>query len=105
MQDVLKEIRACEAKAKKIVEDAENRRKEIISRANHESLKLLNERKEQIDKSRDIAVEKKAEGLEAVRQEILEKGKAEAGKIEEKALKNMKRAEEFVLKKFEEELK
>lgn len=104
MENVLKDIKNAEEKARRMIDDAQKKRDEIISRANHESLRLLNEKKDEIEKGRDRAIEKKAEELEHRRKEILEKGKKEADKAEDRAKPNMKKARAFVLKKFEEEL-
>lgn len=104
MENVLKDIKNAEEKARKIIDDAQKKREEIISMANHASLKLLNEKKEEIEKGKDKAIEKKAAELEGRKKEILEKGKKEADKAEDRAKPNMKKAHAFVLKKFEEEL-
>ena len=105
MEDVLKDIKSAEEKAKKIVEDAEKKRLDMISKANHDSMKLLNEKKAEIDRMKDRLIEKKAADLDDVRKSILDKGKQEAAAIGEKARKNISKAEEFVIKRFEEELK
>ena len=54
---------------------------------------------------KDRLIEKKAADLDDVRKSILDKGKQEAAAIGEKARKNISKAEEFVIKRFEEELK
>lgn len=105
MEDVLKDIKSAEEKAKKTVEDAEKKRLEMVSRANHDSMKLLNEKKVEIDRMKDRLIEKKTADLDDARGSILDKGRQEAAAIGEKARKNIIKAEDFVLKRFEEEMK
>lgn len=104
MENVLKDIKLAEEKARKIIEDAQKKRESIISKANHDSMKLLNEKKEEIEGNKDRVVEKKAAEFEEKKKEILEKGRKEADKIYSKAKNNLKKAQAFVLKRFDEEL-
>ncbi|PIN86734.1 hypothetical protein COV19_03290 [Candidatus Woesearchaeota archaeon CG10_big_fil_rev_8_21_14_0_10_44_13] len=104
MENALKDIKNAEEKARKIIEDAEKSREGVMSKANHDSMRLLNEKKEEIEKNKDRAIEKKAAELDNKKREIIEKGRIEADKINSKAGNNLKKAQSFVLKKFEEEL-
>lgn len=104
MEDVLKEIREAEKKAKRIIEDAEKERAEIVSRARHDSLRKINEEQERINNEKDARIKIKAKELEAVKSRIRDKGREEAEKIEKMAKQNMQKTEDFILKKFEEKI-
>lgn len=104
MEKVLKDIRNAEAKARKIISDAEARKAGIITKASQDSIRLINEKKEEINRSKDRAIAKKAEELEKKREGILEAGRKEADAIGEKAFKNLKQAKEFVFGRLKEEM-
>lgn len=104
MEKVLKDVRNAEAKARKIIADAEARKASIITKASQDSIRIINEKKEEINRAKDRAIAKKAEELEKKREIILEAGKREADAIGEKALKNLKQAEDFVLGRLKEEM-
>lgn len=104
MEKVLKDVRNAEAKARKIIADAEAGKAGMITKASQDSIKIVNEKKEEINKSKDRVIAKKAEELEKKREIILGAGKREADAIGEKALKNLKQAEELVLGRLKEEM-
>ncbi|MCX8146928.1 MAG: hypothetical protein N3D84_00475 [Candidatus Woesearchaeota archaeon] len=104
MDDVLKEIKEAESKAKRIIEEANKRKEEALVRARRDSLVIFNEEKERIDAANNSRIKKAAEEIEQKKRAILEKGSVEIKKMEENAKKNVKKAEDFIMKKFEEKI-
>jgi len=102
MKEIITDVRESELKAKKIIENAEKKRSEIVLEAKQHSMKHLNEGKAVIDRENDGLIKKKSAELEELKSKIIKAGEEGLKKIEERAKKNMQRTEEFVLKKFEE---
>ncbi len=104
MEEALKDIRESELKAKKIIENAEKSKTDMISKARHESLKRLNQETASADREKDEMVRGAAKKLESSKAEAIKKGKSDAEKLGQKARQNLKSAEEFIIKKFEDKI-
>ena len=101
--EILKEIRGSEQKADEIVSNAEIEKQRILNNAKRNSSKLLVEKKEEIRKAQEKKLmDFKSNVSSIINTEKAEDGKKIAGQIKAKAEKNMNKAVDFVMKKFEE---
>ncbi|MCX6707837.1 MAG: hypothetical protein NT001_06930, partial [Candidatus Woesearchaeota archaeon] len=102
--DVLKEIREAEKKAKKIIEDAEARKAELVSKARHDALSRLSQAQEYSEKEKEAKLKSKLIDLEKTRKSITERGNSDAERLADKAKSNLSKTESFILKKLEENI-
>ena len=105
MEDkIVKSIREAEQKAKSIVEDANRQSEKILLEAKESSKSAMKDAENTLSSLRNSIQSEKTISFEKEKNRILNEGKKEAQQLEKEALKNHKKAVEFVLKKFEEEI-
>lgn len=100
--EILIEIRDSEKKAEEIIERAKKEKESIIQVANRNSLKLLAEKQEEISKVQEKKLADFREKARLIREEKSAEGKAAVKQLKAKAEKNVAKAVEIVMKKFEE---
>jgi len=100
--EILSEIRASEKKADEILERAKREKELIIQEAARNSAKLLSEKGEEIKKAKEKKIADFREKARLIREEKLAEGKTAVKQLKAKAEKNIAKAAEFVIKKFEE---
>ena len=100
--EILKEIRESEKKADEIVSQAEIEKQRILNSAKRNSSKLLIEKKEEIRKAQEKKLMDFKSNASSIKAEKMGDGKKIADQIGAKAEKNMDKAVDFVMKKFEE---
>lgn len=100
--EILKEIRESEKKADDIVSKAEIEKQRILNNAKRNSSKLLVEKKEEIRKAQEKKLMDFKSNTSSIKAKKTEDGKKIASQIRAKAEKNTDKAVDFVMKKFEE---
>ena len=100
--EILGEIRESEKRADEILEMAKKEKESIIQDSIKNSSKLLSEKEEEIRKAREKKIMDFREKAKLIREEKLAEGKAAAKLMKAKADKNIGKAAELVVKKFEE---
>ncbi|MBI3027642.1 hypothetical protein HYY70_06035 [Candidatus Woesearchaeota archaeon] len=100
--EILLEIKEAEKKADEIMEKARRERESIIQEATRNSSKLLEEKQEEIRKLQEKKTMGFNEKAELIRKEKLAEGKSIAKQTKIKTEKNVAKAVEFMMKKFEE---
>lgn len=101
---ILGEIREYEKKADDIIERAKGQKESIIREAIKNSAKLLAEKQEETRKAQDKRIMESRDKARLLKEEKLAEGKLTAKQIKSKSEKNIPKAVEYVLKKFEEML-
>ena len=87
-----------------MIEDAEAKKAEFVSKARHDSLRRLNQAQEDADKEKEARLKKRMADLEKTRKGIKEKGDSDADRMADKAKDNLHKTESFILKKLEENI-
>ena len=100
--EILTEIKDSEKRADEIIERAKREKESIIQEAIRNSLKLLTAKEEEIKKSQEKKISDFRDKAKLIKEEKLIEGKAAVKQIKAKAEKNILKAADFVLKKFEE---
>lgn len=100
--EILSEIRDSEKKADEILERAKREKDSIVQDSTKNSSKLLSEKEEEIRKAQEKKIMDFREKARLIREEKLAEGKAAARLMKAKAEKNIAKAAELVIKKFEE---
>ncbi|MBI2129440.1 hypothetical protein HYU07_04325 [Candidatus Woesearchaeota archaeon] len=105
MEQLLKEIKDAEQKAKGIAERANREKEKIIQEAIQQSDLLFSRRKAELESKNKAEIEKKRKELGEERAAIVEKAKKDAEILEKNARKNIQKAANYILEKFEERIK
>lgn len=100
--EILTEIRESEKKADEILERGKREKESIIQDSIKNSSKLLSEKEEEIRKSQEKKIMDFREKTRLIREEKLAEGKTAVKQLKAKAEKNIAKAAELVIKKFEE---
>lgn len=100
--EILSEIRNSEKKAEETVENAKREKELIIREAMKNSSKLLSDNEAEIRKLHEKKISDFKEKAKLIREEKLAEGKTAINQSKAKADKNIAKAVEFVIKKFEE---
>ena len=100
--EILSEIRESEKRADEILERARREKDSIAQDATRNSAKLLSEKEEEIKKAREKKIMDFREKVRLIREEKLAEGKAAVKQLKAKAEKNITKAAELVIRKFEE---
>ena len=101
---ILVEIRRAEQKAKLIVENSYKKKEQVIQEGKQKADEMKKDMALQLEQKREHAIDSKMQELEEKKKHIILKGRGEIRKIEQTAVRNMDKAINFVLKKFEEEI-
>ena len=102
--EILKEIRDSEKRSEDILEKASREKANIVDDANKTSAKMLNDKKEEIMQIQEKKVADFREKAGSARKEKLEEGKKSSKQLKAKSEKNIGKAVDFVVKKFEESI-
>ena len=100
--EILGEIRESEKMADEILERARREKESIAQDAARNSAKLLSEKEEEIKKAREKKIMDFRDKARLIREEKLAEGKAAVKQLKAKAEKNIAKAAELVIRKFEE---
>ena len=99
---ILSEIREAEQKAEEIIDKAGLQKASIVQEARKEAARLVSSKLEEIRKSQEKKIMDFREKSRLLGEEKASEGKIQAKQIKSKSDKNMQKAVDFVLKKFEE---
>ena len=100
--EILKEIRTSEEESEGMLKKAEAEKQKIIEKAKKDSLKAISDSKGRIMREQEeklVALREKASSL---RNENLQESQSSIAQLKAKAEKNISKAVDFVIKKFEE---
>lgn len=100
--EILSEIRDSEKKADGILERAKREKDSIIQDSIKNSSKLLSEKEKEERNAQEKKVMDFREKVRLIREEKLAEGKAAARLMKAKAEKNIMKASDLIIKKFEE---
>ena len=100
--EILGEIKEAEQMADEIIERAKREKESIISKAIADSAKLIADKKEEIRKSQEKKLMEFREKAKLIKEEKLGESKIAVKQLKAKAEKNIPKAVDFVMKKFEE---
>ena len=99
--EILTQIKTAEKAANDDIEAARIKSKEDVSEARREAVKKIQEEEAKKRASVDAAITAKNKELAARRDELLDKGRAEAEKIDKRSSEKKKEIREFLNKEFE----
>ena len=99
--DALSQIKEAEAKAKKTLEEAEEKQRAIISSARREAVDKLQAAERDLRAKNEAALDQERKALAASRDELLRKGNEEAAAIEAKAAEHVTKAKTTIKRYFE----
>ena len=100
--EILSEIRDSEKKADEIIERAKREKEAILHEATVSSSKLLAAKQDEIRKLQEKKIIEFRDKTKSIKEEKLAEGKAIAKQVRAKVEKNIAKALDFVIKKFEE---
>ena len=100
--EILSEIRDAEKKADDIIGRAKREKEAILQEAARNSSKLLASKEEEIKKLQEKKIMEFRDKSRLVKDEKIAEGKSTARQTKAKAEKNIAKAVEFVMKKFDE---
>ncbi|MBI2655810.1 hypothetical protein HYX06_05320 [Candidatus Woesearchaeota archaeon] len=101
---ILMEIREAEKKAEEIIERAGLQKASIVQEARKEAARLVSSKLEEIRKSQEKKLMDFREKSRLLGEEKASEGKVMARQIKSKSDRNMQKAVDFILKKFEERM-
>ena len=99
---ILNEIKESEKKAEEILERAQKEKDSIVREANINSSKLISARENEIKKLQEKKIMEFRDASKLLIEEKIAEGKIGAKQAKAKSEKNIPKAVEFVMKKFEE---
>ena len=99
--EILSEIRESEKRADEILERAKREKESIAQDAMRNSAKLLLEKEEEIRKLQEKKIADFREKARLIREEKILEGKSAVKQLRAKAEKNIAKAAELIIKKFE----
>lgn len=100
--EMLSEIRDAEKKSDEIIERAGREKESILHQASFNSSKMLIAKEDELRKLREKKLMEFQDKARLIKDEKIAEGKAAAKQLKAKAEKNIPKAVEFTLKKFEE---
>jgi len=100
--EILSEIKEAEKKSDEIIERAQGEKESIVREATRNSSKSVAEKEEEAKQLQEKKLAEFREKAKLIREEKLAEGKAIAKQLRAKAEKNIPKAVDFVIKKFEE---
>lgn len=100
--EILSEIRDAEKKADEIIERAKREKEAILREAYVNSSRLLASKGEEIKKLQEKKIMDFRDKSKLIKEEKIAEGKAAAKQARAKAEKNIQKAVEFIMKKFDE---
>lgn len=100
--EILIDIKNSESKADEIIERAKKEKEAILHQTAIDSSKLLISREDELRKSQEKKIIDFREKARMIKEEKISEGKTSVKQLRAKSEKNIQKAVEFVLKKFEE---
>lgn len=100
--EILSEIRDAEKRADELIEKAKREKEAILQEALRNSSKLLSAKEDELRKAHEKKVMDFREKVKLLKEDKLIEGKNTAKQLKAKAEKNIPKAVEFVMIKFEE---
>ena len=100
--EILTEIKDAEKKADEIIERAKSEKERMLQEAIRNSSKLLGEKENEIKKLKEKKIIDFRDKARLIKEEKLAEGKVAVKQLKAKAEKNIAKAVELVIKKFEE---
>lgn len=100
--EMLSEIRDAEKKSDEIIERAGREKESILHQASFNSSKMLIAKEDELRKLREKKLMEFQDKARLIKDEKIAEGKAAVKQLKAKAEKNIPKAVEFLLKKFEE---
>lgn len=100
--EILKEIRTSEKESEDILRKAETEKQKIIEKAKKDSLKAISDKKGEIIREQEEKLAALREKAASLRNEKLQESSKSAKQLKAKAEKNISKAVDFVIEKFEE---
>lgn len=97
----IKTIQSTEAKAKKMVTDAEERSRQQIEKAEKNTTETLHKKEVELQEQQKSELAKQKTELKKIYLEIMEKGEKEKNKLKQLAEQNRPRAIKYVLDQFD----
>ncbi|NQV08800.1 hypothetical protein HQ529_03035 [Candidatus Woesearchaeota archaeon] len=102
---ILEEIKEAEKKSKRIVENSHIKKELIIQKGKEKAKEMIKEQETKSEQEKEKEVSSKMKQLEETKQEIIRNGDKEVKKIGSTAEKNISKAVDYVLKKFNEKVR
>jgi len=99
--DILLKVKETEAKARSIIEEAEEEKKAIIAKARRDSVKMVQDAEAKIRADFESKISEEMKKLASQREVLLRKGEEEAARLEAVASKRMAKVKDFLKKEFE----
>lgn len=100
--EILKEIRTSEEESEDILKEAEAEKQRIIEKAKKDSLKYISDKKGKIIREHEEKLAALREKTASLRNEKLQESSKSVKQLKAKAQKNISKAVDFVMEKFEE---
>jgi V/A-type H+-transporting ATPase subunit G/H len=101
---VLLEVKQTEEKVEKLKGDALREKERIIKDSKRETLKILDDAKVMAQDVHRFKIDAVNKEIEQIRTEIIGQGKKKADEMKDKAKRNMERAVDLLVTKFENEV-
>ena len=105
MDHTLNDIRAAEQKGREIIEETGKEKDAFLNKARQDSMSEIMAVKKGIDSHKDHVIADERRKIIKAQEELKIRTKKEVSALDEKARKNLSKAEDFIIKKFEEEVK
>ena len=105
MDHILDDIRAAERKAREMIEESGKEGEALLSKAKQDSLSEIMAVKKGIDSHKEQVIADERRKILKAQEDMKSKTRREVSALEEKSKKNLSKAEDFIVKKFEEEIK
>ena len=100
--EILKEIRDSERESEGMLKEAEAEKQKIIEKAKKDSSKAISDSKEEIIRKREEKLAALREKAASLRNEKIQESSKFVKQLKAKAEKNISKAVDFVMEKFEE---
>lgn len=99
--DALSQIKEAEAKAKRTLEEADEKQKSIVASARREAMDKLQAAERDLRAKREAVLVQERQALAAKREELLRKGNDDAAKIKSRAAERVPMAKTTIKQHFE----
>ena len=100
--EILKEIRTAEEESEDLLKKAEAGKQKIIEKAKKDSLKMISDGREEIIRGHEEKLAALRENAASLRNEKLQESSKSVKQLKAKAQKNISKAVDFVIEKFED---
>ena len=101
-EEIFKSLKEAEKSEEDMLKKAEKEKEAIIQKAKHDTIRLANEEEDKIKEMEEQRTTEGSAGIKKIKQEILNKGKHDVAALIKESEKNIGKAADLVMKKFEE---